>query len=70
MRMARKARNIGPKGRAKARKTMREFSKGTLRHGSKGGPVVRDPQVAKAIAMSQARKVSRATKRRTSSKRS
>lgn len=34
-------------------KVMREFSKGGLKHGSKKGPEVTDPKVAKAIAASE-----------------
>lgn len=38
---------------------MREFAKGELRSGSKRGPKVTEPRQAKAIAMSEARRVSR-----------
>mgnify|MGYP007090108102 CR=1 FL=1 len=37
----------------KVAKVMREYKKGTL-HSGKGGPVVKDPEQAKAIAMSVA----------------
>lgn len=47
------------KGRAKTAKVMREFSKGELRSGSKKGPKVSEPAQAKAIAMSEGRRVSR-----------
>lgn len=50
----------GPKPAAKAARVMREFSRGTLRSGSKKGPQVTAPAQAKAIAMSEARRVSRA----------
>ena len=39
----------------KIRKVMREFKEGTL-HSGKGGPVVKKPKQAIAIALSQARK--------------
>jgi Family of unknown function (DUF6496) len=52
------AEGIGPKGRAKAATTMREFAKGTLHSGSDTGPKVTNPAQAKAIAMNQARKAS------------
>jgi hypothetical protein len=53
------ATKTGPKGAAKAARTMREFSRGELRSGSKKGPRVTDPAQAKAISMSEARRVSR-----------
>lgn len=37
----------------KAAAVMREFAGGSLRSGSKAGPVVTDPAQAKAIAMSE-----------------
>jgi hypothetical protein len=48
-----------PKGAAKAARVMREFSRGSLRSGSKKGPKVSEPAQAKAIAMSEARRVAR-----------
>lgn len=44
------------KGKNKIRSVMKEFSAGTLHHGSKRGKIVTDPKVAKAIALSEARK--------------
>lgn len=44
------------KGKKKISKVMREFSKGELHSGSKRGPIVTNPEQAKAIAMSEARK--------------
>ena len=43
------------KAEAKISKVMREFKSGTL-HSGKGGPVVKKPSQALAIALSQARK--------------
>ena len=43
------------KAEAKISKVMREFKEGTL-HSGKGGPVVKNPKQALAIALSQARK--------------
>jgi ribosomal protein L21E len=43
------------KAEAKISKVMREFKEGTL-HSGKGGPVVKKPKQALAIALSQARK--------------
>ena len=40
----------------KFRKVMREFGEGTLRSGSKDGPVVTNPKQAQAIAFSEARR--------------
>ena len=54
---------IGPKGRKKVARVMREFSRGALRSGSKRGPKVEEPRQAKAIAMSEARRVSRSGRR-------
>lgn len=36
--------------------TMKEFAKGKLHSGSKKGPIVRNPQQAKAIAVNQKQK--------------
>ena len=44
------------KAEAKIYKVMREFKAGTLNSG-KGGPIVKKPKQAIAIALSQARKV-------------
>ena len=43
------------KTEAKISKVMREYKEGTL-HSGKGGPVVKKPKQAIAIALSQARK--------------
>ena len=43
------------KTQAKISKVMREFKAGTL-HSGKGGPVVKKPKQAIAIALNQARK--------------
>ena len=43
-----------PKGQKKAEKVFKEFGKGQL-HSGKGGPVVKNPKQACAIAMSEAR---------------
>ena len=43
------------KTEAKISKVMREFKAGTL-HSGKGGPVVKKPKQALAIALNQARK--------------
>ena len=43
------------KAEAKISKVMREYKEGTL-HSGKGGPVVKKPKQAIAIALSQARK--------------
>lgn len=44
-----------PKGQKKADKVFKEFGKGQL-HSGKGGPVVKNPRQAVAIALSSARK--------------
>jgi hypothetical protein len=43
------------KAEAKISKVMREYKAGTL-HSGKGGPIVKKPKQALAIALSQARK--------------
>jgi ribosomal protein L21E len=43
------------KAEAKISKVMREYKEGTL-HSGKGGPVVKKPKQAIAIALNQARK--------------
>lgn len=45
-----------PKAKGKIKKTMDEWKSGTLRSGSKKGPVVKNQKQAIAIALSQARK--------------
>ena len=59
--MAKSTAGIGPKGQAKAEKVFKEFGKGQL-HSGAGGPVVKNPKQAVAIALSQARNVSRGKK--------
>jgi hypothetical protein len=59
--MAKSTAGIGPKGQAKAARVFKEFGKGEL-HAGKGGPVVTKPKQAVAIALSQARDVSRGKK--------
>lgn len=49
------------KQKAKVGKVMHEFKAGTL-HSGKGGPIVKNPKQAVAIAMSQA-KVNKPTKK-------
>jgi len=51
---------IGPKGKAKIETVMREWKAGDLHSGSASGPKIRDQRQAVAIALSQARKTSRA----------
>jgi hypothetical protein len=46
-------------GKRKVARVMGKFSRGTLRSGSKTGPKVSEPAQAKAIAMSEGRRVSR-----------
>lgn len=53
------AKGIGPKGRVKTAKVMREFYADKLHSGSAKGPKVTNPAQAKAIAMSEGRKTSR-----------
>lgn len=57
--MAKSTAGIGPKGKRKVATVMHEYGKGEL-HSGKGGPVVKSQDQAVAIALSQARKVSRA----------
>lgn len=47
------------KSKAKVKKVMHEFKKGTLKIGSKKGPKVGSRRQAVAIALSEARKVTR-----------
>ena len=42
----------------KVKKVMREYKSGSL-HSGKGGPVVKDPKQAQAIALSEARKTTK-----------
>jgi hypothetical protein len=58
--MAKSTAGLGPKGKAKMATTYHEFGQGKLHSGSSKGPVVTNPKQATAIALSQARKVSRA----------
>lgn len=59
--VAKSTAGIGPKGQAKASRVFKEYGKGQL-HSGKGGPVVTNPKQATAIALSQARDVSRGKK--------
>lgn len=45
------------KGAGKIKRVMNEYEEGELHSGSKKGPVVTKPSQAKAIALSEARKV-------------
>ena len=58
--MAKSTAGIGPKGKAKIATVMHEWGQGDLHSGSKRGPKVTSQPQAVAIALSQARKVSRA----------
>jgi hypothetical protein len=58
--MAKSTAGIGPKGKAKMATTMHEWGKGELHSGSKKGPIITDQKQAVAVALSQARKASRA----------
>lgn len=51
---------LGPKGKAKVSSVMHEWGQGGLHSGSKKGPVVKSQRQAVAIALAQARKVSKA----------
>jgi hypothetical protein len=42
----------------KVKKVMREYKSGSL-HSGKGGPVVKDPKQAQAIALSESRKTTK-----------
>ncbi len=53
-----------PAGRAKVRKVMGEFKRGTLHSGSRRGPKVRDRRVALAIGLSEGRKAQRGKRKR------
>jgi len=57
--MAKSTAGLGAKGKAKVATVMHEWGKGQLRSGSDRGPKVRSQDQAVAIALSQARKVSR-----------
>jgi Family of unknown function (DUF6496) len=58
--MAKSMAGIGPKGQRKVAAVMHEWGQGDLHSGSKSGPVVKGQKQAVAIALNQARKVSRA----------
>ena len=58
--MAKSTAGIGPKGQRKVATTMHEWGQGDLHSGSAKGPVVKNQNQAVAIALNQARKVSRA----------
>jgi hypothetical protein len=58
--MAKSTAGIGPKGKAKVASVFKEWGQGDLHSGSKSGPVVKSQKQATAIALNQARKVSRA----------
>ena len=53
-----------PKAKAKIKKVMHEFKDHELHSGSKKGPVVRNPKQAIAIALSEARKVTKKKKKK------
>ena len=57
--MAKSTAGIGPKGQRKVASVMHEWKDKDLHSGSKSGPVVKRQDQAVAIALSQARKVSR-----------
>jgi hypothetical protein len=57
--MAKSTAGLGPKGKAKVGTVMHEYGQRDL-HSGKGGPVVRNQKQAVAIALSEARKTSRA----------
>jgi hypothetical protein len=58
--MAKSTAGLGPKGKAKVATVMHEWGADKLHSGSKRGPVVSSQKQAVAIALNQARKVSRA----------
>jgi hypothetical protein len=58
--MAKSTAGLGPKGKAKVATVMHEWGKGDLNSGSPRGPVVKNQKQAVAIALSEARKTSRA----------
>jgi len=58
--MAKSTAGLGPKGKAKAAQVFHEWGKGQLHSGSPKGPVVKNQKQAVAIALSEARKTSRA----------
>ena len=62
--MAKSTAGLGPKGKAKVSTVMHEWGKGDLHSGSPKGPVVKNQRQAVAIALSQARKTSRAGRQR------
>lgn len=58
------AKGIGPKGKRKMAQVMHEFKHGALRSGSAKGPKIKSRDQAIAVGLSEARKASRAGKRR------
>lgn len=58
--MAKSTAGLGPKGKRKVASVFHEWGQGKLHSGSKSGPVVKSQAQATAIALNQARKVSRA----------
>jgi len=62
--MAKSTAGIGPKGKGKIAQVMHEWGKGDLHSGSPKGPKVIGQKQAVAIALSQARKTSRAGRQR------
>ncbi|HXB11341.1 MAG TPA: DUF6496 domain-containing protein [Bacteroidia bacterium] len=52
------------KSAKKKKKVMKEFQEGTLRSGSKSGPVVTDPKQAVAISYSEAKEAKKKKKRK------
>ena len=62
--MAKSTKGLGAKGKAKVADVMHEWGQGALRSGSPKGPPVRKQKQAVAIALSEARRVSRAKRAR------
>ena len=62
--MAKSTAGIGPKGKRKMATVMHEWGQGDLHSGSKKGPIVKSQKQAVAIGLSQARKASRAKRKR------
>jgi hypothetical protein len=62
--MAKSTAGIGPKGKRKMAQVFHEWGKGELNSGSPRGPVVKNQKQAVAIALSEARKTSRAVRNR------
>jgi hypothetical protein len=57
------AKSAKSKAEAKADKVFSEYGKGELHSGSSKGPVVTNPKQAQAIALNEARRASRKSKR-------